>query len=220
MSHLNDSRYYDNLKGKHLHEALYGGDFTSGLGNFTKAWGNRVLATGKAYYGSPGLDTVKAFIPNLTDSMSQLYPDSSDFNQALYDMLTDKEKETVISDKMLSLQNPLYMIPFIGLFQDTRESVDEMLGVRHPEILKNAINRYNAKIEKDRKDKEYADIQQMIALQNRDNVEYHVQNGNKSNENFPTINLVNADAIPIDSLHGRGLPVHHTRIRHKININY
>jgi hypothetical protein len=218
MSHLYDTRYHP-LTGSQIHGSLYGGSITSGASKFTKAWANRAIAVGKAYYGKPSLDTVTSFIPNFSDSMSQIIPGSSDFNQELYDTLTDSEKAQLIADQGLKAVNPLNMIPFIGLFQNTREGAAEMIGVRHPEILDNAIDRYNADILK-KKNETKNDAQRNMALDKRQEIEIFVQNAGQSNKTFPTTDLVRADTVPIDALRGRGLPLHHQRIRHKININF
>ena len=95
-------------------------------------------------------DAIKSFIPNFTDSMSQLYSDSDDFNPELYNFLTDAEKKQLTDSRMLaSVGNPLSSIPFISLFKDTREASQEFFGQRNPELLTNAVTRYVTKLRDD-----------------------------------------------------------------------
>lgn len=222
-----DTNYYDNISGSQLHNIMYGSGIMHGAKNFGTAWANRAMATGKAYYGSPGIDTVKAFIPNFTDSMSQIIPGSNDYNQELYSYLTDSEKATLMADQGFKIMNPLNMIPFIGLFQDTREGAEEMIGMRHPELLKNAINRYNEnikktaeQIEKNKITKNARDEQERMRIAIKDEIEHMASSSKTNNYNVPTLDLVNTQHIPIDTSRGRGLPIHHLGIRHKVNINY
>lgn len=222
-----DTSYYDNITSNQLHGIMYGSGIMHGAKNFGTAWANRTAAAGKAYYGTPGIDTIKAFVPNFTDSMSQIIPGSNDFNQELYDTLNADEKAQILADEAIKPVNPLNMIPFIGLFQDTREGAAEMLGLRHPEILKNAINRYNQnikktaeQIEKNKITKNARDQQEKMRIAIKDEIEHIASSSRTNNIKVPSLDLVRAEHVPIDVKRGRGLPIHHLGIRHKVNINY
>lgn len=215
MTSIYNSFNYGNMNANELHSHMYGGSIADGISKFGTAVSNRIIDTGKIYYGSSGAN-YKNLIPNFSDSMSQLYPGSSDFNQALYDVLTEEEKNTLLIDSLASSQNPLRLLPFVGLFKDTREAADQVLGMRHPSILKEAIARYNKAIQKDAaqkqteaKQKELLEMQQQIQNNLRDQVEFTIQNAT-----IPTAHMhvpvsqshLNVESgVPIDVTRGRGL---------------
>lgn len=119
-----------------------------GFTNLASAMGERQIKGAQAK--KLNWDAIKSFIPNFTDSMSQLYSDSDDFNPELYNLLTDAEKKELMDNRMLaSVGNPLSSIPFISLFQDTREASQEFFGQRNPELLTNAITRYVTKLQQE-----------------------------------------------------------------------
>lgn len=206
------------MNANQLHNHMYGGSITDGISKFGTAVSNRIIDTGKIYYGASGAN-YKNLIPNFSDSMSQLYPGSSDFNQALYDVLTEDEQNTLLIDSLASTQNPLRLLPFVGLFKDTREAADQMLGMRHPEILKNAIKRYNKAIQQDAaqkqteaKQKELLDMQQTIQNNLRDQLEANLKNATipADHMHIPVSqsHLNVSEGIPIDVTRGRGLRGH------------
>lgn len=178
-----------------------------------KAIIDRQIAVGKLKKGD--FSSIKQLLPNLSDSMSQLDPSSSDFVPELYNMLTPEEQTQVKLDKLMTISNPLNSIPFIGLFQNTREAVAETMGLRHPELLQIAIDRYNAKVEADNelmamqeqayedelkqyeKQKEIIQIQDMISQTIK-------QNQQPEFNNIPQ-SIVPTASFPIDPLRGRGL---------------
>lgn len=175
---------------------------------------NRAIAVGKISKGD--ISGFKSLLPNLSDSMSQIIPGSSDFNQELYNMLTPREQTQIQMDKLQTMTNPLNIIPFIGLFQDTREAVAQTLGMRHPELLKKAIDRYNEKIKSDaemyaEQSKQYEkqeDRKQMEELLNRvikeNKLSPQTQMMNQSYSDIPRTTVPD-QSFPIDITRGRGL---------------
>ena len=175
---------------------------------------NRAIAVGKISKGD--ISGIKSLLPNLSDSMDQLNPLSKDFNQELYNMLTPGEQRQVQFDIMQTKTNPLNIIPFIGLFQDTRESVSELMGMRHPELLKKAVERYNEKIKSDaemyaEQSKQYEkqeDRKQMEELLNRvikeNKLSPQTQMMNQSYSDIPRTTVPD-QSFPIDISRGRGL---------------
>lgn len=179
---------------------------------------NRAVAVGKIYKGD--LSGFKSLLPNLSDSMSQLDPSSSDFNIELWNMLTPQEQAQAKIDKLQTMTNPLNIIPFIGLFQDTREAVAETLGMRHPELLKKAIDRYNEKIQSDAEmyaiqEQAYADqAKQYEKDQDSKQMEDMLTRIVKVNQQAPQFNQSFTDiphtvppnqSFPADITRGRGL---------------
>jgi len=218
-THSVNPHRYANQSPTTMHRVVHGGDFTSGLGTFASAIGNRQVATGTAYYGKASKSTLESFIPNFSDSMSSLDPDSDDFNQDLYDVLTSKEKQTLQDDKGFKFWDLAYAVPFIGLYQDTREGWDEMTGSRHPEILENAVERYNKKLkvdeaqrQADQKKKEMDYMQKKMAETLREELQGKIGN-RQYMDTIPVVNEpVGISNIPIDVTRGRGfggLPVQH-----------
>ena len=210
-THSVNPHRYANQSPTTMKHVIHGGDFTSGLGNFAKGIVNRQVATGTAYYGKADKSTLESFIPNFTDSMNSLDPDSDDFNQDLYNVLTDEEKQTLEGDEGFKVWDLAYAIPFIGLFQDTREGWDEMTGSRHPEILENAIERYNKKLkvdeaqqQADQKKKEMDYMQKKMADSLREELQGKIGN-RQYMDNIPVVNdPVGISNIPIDVTRGRG----------------
>ena len=204
MSHLFNSNYTQ----KQNYDILTGGSFWSGAKNFTTGWANRAGETGKAYYGSPGLSTIKAFIPDFTDSMSQLDSDSDDFRPDLYNALSAADKATLEDDKGFHASDLAYAIPFIGLFQDTREGWDELFGNRHPEILDRAIENYNKLIKKQEAEKAVQNQIQHdkdLTDQITKNIMENVNNGISSNRINSISDLHQVTrATPINPSKGRG----------------
>ena len=206
---------------------LYGGAFDTGLKKFTGAVTGRVIATGKAYYGK-SFD-ISAFLPNFSDSISQIIPGSSDFNKELYDMLTESEKNQILADKagQAGLMSPLSFLPFLLIFQDTREGLHEMIGIRHPELLKNAIDRYNKKliddaeyerqkeiddeikkqidIYKQEEQKELSNFEKKIKDQETEKIVNMGLNIQAPIQHIPVIRPVSNADVPINILRGRGL---------------
>lgn len=205
MTHL----FNGNLTQKQHYDLITGGDFWSGAKSFGQAWGARTGEAAKAYYGTPSMSTLKAFIPNLSDSMSQLDKNSDNFVPELYNALSDADKKTLEDDKGFHFSDIGYALPFIGLFQDTRESYDEMWGNRHPEILERAIKNLDKQLkeqEAQKKVQEQIEHDQVLA----DKITKQVS------EKFNNIASVNRyDAItsipritsetPIDATRARGL---------------
>jgi hypothetical protein len=140
----------------------HGGAFTSGLKNFTGAVVGRQINTAKAYYGKN--PNISNFLPNFSDSMAQIIPGSSKFNKDLYDMLTPEEKQTIEKDRLTQIPvNQLTsFIPFLSIFQDTREGLQQMVGIKHPELLKNAIERYEIKLIEDTELKRQAEVDKEV----------------------------------------------------------
>ena len=213
-----NSHRYATQSVKPMHSVVHGGDFSSGLGNFATAIGNRQVETGKAYYGTPGMSTLKSFMPNFSDSMSQLDKDSDDFNQDLYDVLSDSEKQQLKDDEGFKGWDLAYAIPFIGLFQDTREGWDEMTGSRHPEILQSAIKKYNAKVKKDEAQAQADKLKKQMDYQQKkmmDSMREEFNNKLKNSGNITNIDHTVSNSpitntnIPIDITRGRGL--HHPK---------
>ena len=154
----------------------------------------------------------KSFIPNFNDSMAQLNPASSSFVPELYNALSEKDKETLKQDSLTSMPIGVasMSIPFLGMFQDTREGLQEMLGTRHPEILQRAINNYNAKVvlEKNMARQEAESIHDQLLADKlhqdiQETITNNFQQGNAINLGLPTIAKLNQD-IPIDLTRGRG----------------
>jgi len=139
MTHL----FNGNLTKKQHYDLITGGDFWSGAKNFGIGWTGRGTEVVKAYEKGASMSTFKALLPNFSDSMSQLDPDSDDFVPELYNALSDADKATLEDDKGFHFSDLFYAVPFIGLYQDTREGWDEMWNNRHPEILDRAIANYN-----------------------------------------------------------------------------
>lgn len=200
---------------------------SSGLKKFTSAIIGRQIATGRLYYGK-SFD-ISAFLPNFSDSMGQVIPGSSDFNQDLYNMLTSEEKQTIEKDK--ALQIPVTMltsfIPFLSIYQNTREGLQEMVNIRHPQILKRAIERYNKKLIDDAEYERQKEVDDEIKKQ----IDIYKQEEKKELSNFekklkdqeteklvnmglniqapiqhiPVIRPVSNADVPINILQGRGL---------------
>ena len=210
----------------------HGGSFTSGLKNFSGSVIGRQIETGKAYYGkSP---SISSFVPNFSDSMAQLDPSSSKFNRDLYNMLTPAEKQVLSGDRGFKAWDLAYVVPFIGLFQDTREGWDELTGSRHPELLKKAIERYEIKIIEDedlqREAKIDAEVQKEITeFESRMRAEELNKNVNRGlnipapDQAIPVVQPVNTYDVPIDITRGRGLNIFddealfkHRRNRHNL----
>lgn len=212
-----NSHYYATQSVQPMHSLVHGGSFSSGLGNFATAIGNRQVDTAKTYYSGPSLDTLKGFIPNFTDSMSQLDKDSSDFNQELYDVLSDAEKQQLADDKGFTGWDLAYVVPFIGLFQNTREAWDEMTGSRHPEILTSAITKYNAKVKKDeaqvqadalKKQMDYQQKKMMDSMREEFNNKLQNSGGISHLDHTVSNSPITNTNIPIDITRGRGLANH------------
>ena len=209
-----NSHYYANQSPQTMEKVIKGGDFSSGISNFGKAIINRQVEAGKAYYGTPGMSTLQSFMPNFSDSMSALDKDSDDFNQDLYNVLSDEEKAQLEDDKGFKAWDLGYAIPFIGLFQDTREAYDEMVGTRHPEILESAKKKYNEKLKRDEAQKiadnlkrqmDYQQKQLQEAMRDEFNAKLKVV-GAYNIDHLPVRNNpVNTENIPIDVTRGRGL---------------
>ena len=227
MTSTYNSFNYSNMNANQLHNHMYGGSIADAIKKFGTAVTNRAIDTGKIYYGASGAN-YKNLIPNFSDSMSQLYKGSSDFNQGLYDVLTEDEKNQLLTDFLASSHNPLRMIPFIGLFKDTREAADEVLGMRHPSILKDAIARYNSNIQKDMaqkqteaKQKELLDMQQTIQNNLRDQLEANLKNATIPTEHLHVpvsqSHLNVESGVPIDVTRGRGLRGHYQK-HHEDNV--
>ena len=196
----------------------HGGAFTSGLKNFTGALVGRQINTAKAYYGkNPNMSN---FLPNFSDSMAQIIPGTSKFNKDLYAMLTDAEKQTIEKDRALQIPvNQLTsFIPFLSIFQDTREGLHEMVGVRHPELLKRAIERYEIKLIEDEDLKREAEIDKQVEkeiseYESRMRAEQLNKDINRGlnipapDQPIPVVQPVNTYDIPIDITRGRGLHI-------------
>jgi hypothetical protein len=212
----------------------HGGSFTSGLRNFTGAVVGRQIDTGKLYYGkSPNISNL---LPNFSDSMAQLDPRSDKFVPELYDMLTpaEKNKLTVNKQEQIVVSQVSSFLPFLSIFQNTREGLQEMIGVRDPSILKKAIERYEIKLIEDedlqREAKIDAEVQKEITeFESRMKAEELNKNVNRGlnisapNQDIPVVQPVNTYDIPIDITRGRGLNIFddealfkHRRNRHNL----
>ena len=212
----------------------YGGSFTSGLKNFTGSVIGRQINTGKLYYGKSA--DISNFLPNFSDSLGQIIKGSSDFNQDLYDMLTQEEKNQLFADKarQMAFMAPMSMLPFLSIFKDTREGLQETLGIRNPELLKKAIERYEIKLIEDedlkREAKIDAEIEKEISeFESRMRAEELNKNVNRGlnipapTQNIPVVQPVNTYNLPIDITRGRGLNIFddealfkHRRNRHNL----
>lgn len=183
------------------------------ISDVSKAIINRQIAVGKLKKGD--FSGIKQLLPNLSDSsLSQLDPSSDDFVPELYNMLTPEEQTQVKLDKLMTISNPANLIPFIGLFQDTREAVAETMGFRHPELLQKAIDRYNEKVKLDNElmamqEKEYEDElkeyeKQKETRQIQDMISQTIKQNQQPEFNIPQ-SIVPTASFPIDPMRGRGL---------------
>jgi len=210
-----NSHHYVNQSPQTMAKVVRGGDFSSGVGNFGTALVNRQVEAGKAYYGTPGLSTLKSFMPNFSDSMSALDKDSDDFNQDLYNVLSDEEKAQLEDDKGFHFSDIFYAFPAISFFQDTREGWDEMWGNRHPEILQSAKKKYNEKLKRDEAQKQadnlkrqmdYRQKQMQEAMREELNSRLKAVGGTPHIDHLPVRNNpVNTQNVPINIAKGRGL---------------
>jgi hypothetical protein len=212
----------------------HGGAFASGLKKFTGAVVGRQIDTGKAYYGKN--PNISNFLPNFSDSMSQLDPRSDKFVPELYDMLTpaEKNKLTVNKQEQIVVSQVSSFLPFLSIFQNTREGLQEMIGIRDPELLKKAIERYEIKLIEDedlqREAKIDAEVQKEITeFESRMKAEELNKNVNRGlhisapDQAIPVVQPVNTYDIPIDITRGRGLNIFddealfkHRRNRHNL----
>jgi hypothetical protein len=211
MTHLFNNTLTNNEKKTYVKKHLSGGSI-EGLKKLGAAYGNRVLATGQAYYGKGG-GSYKSFIPNFTDSMSQLLPNSSDFRPELFNALSKEDQDKIMQDKLMQtgLMPAEMMLPFVGLFQDTREAVEETLNMRHPELLKKAITNYNNKVLKEHEMKEIDEENKRTKLNNDKIFEEvnkifnnHLDQSSQNRQSVPNLTPIVDTSIPINQFKARG----------------
>jgi len=198
--------------------AYHGGSFSSGLRNFTGAVSGRIINTGKLYYGKSA--DISNFLPNFSDSLGQIIKGSSDFNQDLYDMLTQEEKNQLFADKarQMAFMAPMSMLPFLSIFKDTREGLQELLGIRNPELLKKAIERYEIKLIEDEDlkrqvkidaeiEKEISEFESRMRAEEKNKIINESLNIPAPTQSIPVVRPVNSYDVPIDITRGRGLNI-------------